>query len=228
MAEAISVDAKKFNADMAKFQGRMDRLREFAGPRATTIAGNRVVRAAVTIATRATIADLHSNGVTEVKQKHIRNRMRVRNMSVKKPKAYLNAYVQDMPAIHLGLNRQGIAKGKKFYRESISFNARKPGKNSKVGGSYSKIGGVKVGGKFFPNAFINVIRKNQTVHILRRKQKATWAGRVRLPIDVIKYPLRQAFAKHFAPSLQKSIDANYQKEFDRAMTLELAKLLNRK
>lgn len=215
----------KFDRDMERFQKNVEFVRQKIGPKSTIMAGNRVLRAATTIAVRNVVKDMSSRGYSEVKQKHIRARMKVRNMSLQRPFGRITAYVQDMPAIHLSLNRQGVARGKKFYRESVHFNPKKPGKNSNIGGSYSKVGGVKVGGRFFPNAFVNIIRKNQTVHVLRRKQKATWAGKTRLPIDVVKYPLRNAFAVHFEQALKDSIDQNFQKEFDLAYRLQQSKLL---
>jgi hypothetical protein len=221
----LASNPEKFNDDLLKFQKDVQFIRSKIGPKATIMAGNRVLRAATTIAVRNVVKELSGKGYPEVKQKHVRARMKVRNMSLQRPFGRMTAYVQDMPAIHLSLGKHGVAKGKKLYRESVKYNAKKPGKNTAIGGSYSKVGGVKVGGRFFPNAFVNVIRKNQTVHILRRKQKATWSGKTRLPIDVIKYPMRNAFAVHFERALLDSIDQNYQKEFDLAYRLEQGRLL---
>ena len=232
MSAISQASAKDFAKDLKRFDKDMTTIREHVGPAATVMAGNRVLRSALTLTVKA----VHKEQPPEIKQFHIRNRIRVRNMSVGRPIGYMHAYVRDMPAIRLGYKKgSSRIEGMKVYRKHAKRGPSGKYRMRAKGGARSQLGGVKVGTKFIPNGFVNIATKSKfgskgpTVQIFRRHQKETWASPgVRAPFSVVKYPLRKTFDKHFKASLQKSIKDNYDKEFDAAYKTGMAKLLVKK
>lgn len=128
----------------------------------------------------------------------------------------LRAYSKPIPVARGLEGRKGAA----LHR---SPQVDKHGKPKRVRtGSSSGLGGLRIGRKFYPNAFVNVIRRNQVIHVMRRRQKATWIGtgpnRKRAPVDVLKTPIDSAIEQQFRPTVERILVRDYAKDFERNLT----------
>ena len=207
----------------------IETVRERVGPQATVKAANRVLASAVGVTTKRVHAEI---GKPEVKQHHIRNRIRTSNMNVKRPRGHITAYIQDMPAIHLGYVKKASKPPKATAYHVQKRSAKIPGKRAKARGAKGKPMGVKVGAKIFDNAYVAKTRgdKGGVYQVLERRGRKTWKkGRsgwgyaannaprdARNPQFVIKYSFKKAFEKNFIPSVEFVIARDFSKEFDAA------------
>lgn len=191
------------DADIAKLVKSFEGMRKELAPQVMSRSINRILSKAKTQAVSKSAKEL------KVRVKDIRPRVFVRRSSKKVVRGQLRGYAKPMPVISIVSGRKG------------QFVSRKAGRRR------SGLGGVKIGGLFMQNAFVNVVRRSQTVHILRRQQKATWAGSKRLPIDVVKIEIEPAFNRHFIPAVEQKLKSDYQKEFDANFNYYLARVLAR-
>jgi hypothetical protein len=191
-----------------------------AAPKAMTSALNKVAGKAKT-ATVSAVAKEVGVRVKDVKPRvHLRKARWEDVNTYGSLRSILSAYVKPITAVSLLSGRKG---GAGFFKRTKQTTKSGKAKKVNVGGS-SKLGGMKVGKIFFPNAYIALVSPNQKVHILHRKQKATWASPgVRAPVDVARVPLQGAFDRHFYPiakGLMKS-------DFDRIAKHEMKIYLDR-
>jgi hypothetical protein len=78
-----------------------------------------------------------------------------------------------------------------------------------------------------PDAFVNKIRRNRQIHVMRRKQRATWDGKTRLPVEVLKMHLQSSFDRHFKRSFVQVARADYNKEFNAAFKKNVINILKK-
>ena len=228
-----------FQRQIDTFNTQVEKLRQHVGPSATVMAGNRVIRSAVPIVVERVKAEVPA----EVKKIHIRGRIKTWNMSAKqvRPQGKMFFKISDLPAIRLGFKKKENA-----IRFTPVAKFTEKGRRSKRGP------GIKIGTKTFKDGFVNVplgqYRRGGNYQVLQRETERTWrpgehgwkywpygasktamrgnraAIPARAPYRLIKYDLETPFRRHYRKSLQLSIDRNYQKEFNRAMELGLARL----
>ena len=207
----------------------IETVRKRVGPQATVKAANRILTTAVGVTTKRVHSEI---GKPEVKQRHIRNRIRTSNMNLKHPRGQITAYIQDMPAIHLGYIKKASKPPKATAYHVQKRSAKIPGKRARARGAKGKPMGVKVGTKIFNDAYVQKTRgdKGGVYQVLDRRGKKTWKdGRsgwgypkggaprdARNPQFVIKYSFKKAFEKHFIPSVEFVIARDFSKEFDAA------------
>ena len=78
-----------------------------------------------------------------------------------------------------------------------------------------------------PDAFVNKIRRNKQLHVMRRKQRATWDGKTRLPVEVLKMHLQSSFDRYFKRAFVVVVRADYNKEFNAAFKKNVITILKK-
>jgi hypothetical protein len=203
----------KWEREYAKMLQNMEAVTEKVGPKSMTMAINRMSSRARGIAARAVAKE------KAIPLFMVNRRIWARNANLKKLYSSNRAYVSDMSMINLMDNaRGGFVKGKRPHRQ--------PGD---VGPGY---GGITIRGHFMPDAFVNKIRRNQVLHVMRRKQRATWTkgkdgSAKRLPVEVLKMHLQSSFDRYFARAFVVVVRADYNKEFNSAFKKNLITILKK-
>jgi hypothetical protein len=169
---------------------------------------------------------------TGVKLKHIRDRIFTSQANKRRPFTRLIVYTTPIPAIRLTSSSKGgttTTKGQ--------FMKRKGGR--RAAGRSSKLGGLSIGGVIMPNAFIQFSKRNQTFHVFRRNQRATWLpGKsgwdvkpgsnqfgLRHSYDTVKFDIHEAANKHTAAAVEKVVQERAALEYNRALEQVGAQLL---
>jgi len=199
---------EKWERDYQKMVANIETVKEAVGPKSMVQAINKMATKARGVAARKVSAE------KKVPLFVVRRRMFVRNASLKRILSTNRAYIRDVPLISVGENaRTGKQTG--------TFKHRQKGD---VGPGY---GGTKIRKHYAADAFVNVIRRNQVVHVMRRKQRATWDGKKRLPVEVLKIKLDASFDKHFRKSFVDVVNARYDIEFNAAFKSNIIKILKK-
>ena len=179
--------SERWEYEYQKMEQNIQLVKDAVGPKSMVQAINKMARTARGKAAKKVSAEM------KIPLFLIRRRLVSRNASLKRIMSRSRAYIKPIPLIALGENaRTGNQKG--------TFKHRKAGD---VGPGY---GGTKVRKTFAADAFVNVIRRNQKVHVMRRKQRSTWAGKKRLPVEVLKVPVDAAFDRHFRKSFVEVVN----------------------
>jgi hypothetical protein len=164
-----------------------------------------------------------------LKQHHIRERIRTSRATRYKPYSDATVFVRPIPLI--ALHKKVPKKQGGGVKTEGQIVRRKSSKTR------STRGGVKIGGRMFPNMFVQFVRKNQMLHIFQRKQRATWkegtygwgrapgtTGKDRMPYDVPKMNLQPIAAKYFPPEVSAVVKERAQIEYTRALNATGARL----
>lgn len=198
----------KWERDYAKMVENIETVNEKIGPKCMVQAINKM---ATTARGKAAKTVSKEKGIPLFV---IRRRMFARNANLKRILSLNRAYIKPVPLIAIGENaRTRQQKG--------SFKFRQKGD---VGPGY---GGTKVRKHYAADAFVNVIRKNQRVHVMRRLQRATWDGKKRLPVEVLKIPLQASFDRHFKKTFVEVVNSRYDIEFHAAWKKNVISILKK-
>lgn len=199
---------EKWERDYSKMVSNIEAVKVAVGPKCMVQAINRMARTARGKAAKTVAAE------KKIPLFVVRRRMFARNANLKRILSINRAYIKPVPLIAVGENaRTGQQKG--------SFKFRQEGE---VGPGY---GGTNVRKHYAADAFVNVIRKNQKVHVMRRMQRATWEGKKRLPVEVLKIPLQGSFDKHFRRTFVEVVRARYDIEFNAAFKKNVISILKK-
>ena len=101
-------------------------------------------------------------GDPAVKMKHVSKRVFVQRASVKKLRAKVKGYTKNMPAIRIAERNPKVVK--RFYVTGATHTKKKG----------HKIGGLRVGRRTYPGAFLNRASPNNTFQFFIRLQRRTW------------------------------------------------------
>lgn len=202
---------KQIRESLLLFEG----LRKKAAPKA-------LVRTLNEIGAKANTETARAVGVaTGIQYKLVKRRIKMRrarwsdvNEGTSTVFAILRGYVDPMPVAHL------MGKGRVVRRKGGPTRRRK---GSTPRGA---LGGMKVRGKFYLGGFVQEIRRNKSVHLLYRKQKATWIrpGK-RAPTEVYKIPLQKEFDQMFEPIAYRRLQHDYAKVVERNLDFYTNQLL---
>jgi hypothetical protein len=245
-----------------KLEGHLEYLTDHFANDAVRLALNEVARKCKTNLVRAIAAEPLHQSLTgqfasqrlpklppmRARQKDVRNLIYVRGAKKKHfkegetQKATMLGYANDIPAIRLVTTKVRGGGGATRAKGGISHTATR---SSKTGRKLKKptVGGIKLGGTVLPDAFINVARYNEQVHIMRRTTEKTWKkGRTgwayskrkekaprqdRMPIGVVRYDIKTPMSKKMAPVVARTVDQEAQKSYDRAMNILINKSANK-
>lgn len=155
---------------------------------------------------------------------HVRGALR-RHKETKKPYALILGYANDIPAIRMATvkkQKTGSFEAKGSYSHYATHG--KPRKGSKPGAKGRKLkkarlGGIKIGSTLLPDAFINVARYNNQVHVMRRMTKKTWKpghtgwgyardkgpAEGRAPFGVVRYDVKTPMERNMPVVVQKVV-----------------------
>jgi len=177
------------------------------------------------------------------RQKDIRSLIWVRSAKKKnyvpgqKQSAKMVGYANDIPAMRLVTTKVRGGGGAKRAKGGFTKTAT----HGKTGRKLKKPtqGGVKLGSTVLPDAFVNIARYNNQVHVMRRTTVKTWKpGRTgwaawkrgegaprqdRMPIGVVRYDIQTPMERNMPAVVARTVDKNAQTSFDRAMN----KLINK-
>jgi hypothetical protein len=231
--KAISISDKTFK-DIDSLIKDFEYVEKRVGPAAVAAALNHTMnsaRVAVTKHVRDESRLMYRRGGKDffigpkgdgaVKLKHVRNRLKVRKAAAKKPEVRLKAYISDMAAIRVAEGNPAAVK--KIYVASATQATKK---------RKAKIGGLRVGRRQYPGAFLNKVDSNKTYQFMMRLQPKTWQkghsgwadwrkgdknrNRYREPYTVLKYSMREAFQdtqqivdKVFAEKFKQNYHSNF-------------------
>jgi hypothetical protein len=194
---------RQLDKDLAKTYKIMDAMSDIAAPKALTSTLNKV---GAKVKTRTTSKVAKS---VRARVKDVKPRVRMRRARWDDLKTYgslkniIHGYAKPLPAIRLAIGRSS----------KLQYATKNRPK-----------GGIKLAGHFFPNAFIQLIHSNNKVHMLVRKQKATWKSPgVRAPTDVVKIPLQPAMEQHLPDAAKHFM----KRDFDRILKHEFEIYLDR-
>lgn len=210
---------EKWEKDYAEMVKNIESVKKIVGPRSMLMAINRLASTA-----RGTSAKKVASE-RQVPLFLVRRRMYARNANMRTLTSINKAYIKDIPFIALGENaRSGEQKGAFTYRSDGDIG---PGFGGvKIKNPIKLVDGKrKTSYRKVADGFVNVIRKNQKVHVMRRMQRATWSGGKRLPVEVLKLKVDSSFQRHFRPTFIAIVNKNYEKEFHAAFRKNLAKRL---
>jgi Prophage minor tail protein Z (GPZ) len=196
---------KTNNRDFSRLYSTLDSLEKNIVSKSSARAINRVSDISKSRTTKEIAAKLN------VKQKLVRRRLYIKRANSRKLQSLITFYVNDIPVISLG---EKSARGSNNIITGKVLSKR-------TGRRRSQLPGVKIGGRFFHNAFINTVRSSGKPHILRRK------GKPRTPIEVVTLPLRKASAGVLIRNVNKAVEQHLSNEFEKDFNHRLNKALNK-
>ncbi|VUD48442.1 hypothetical protein TDB9533_01234 [Thalassocella blandensis] len=144
-----------------RYQKKLNKIAGVETPRATASALNKTARSVIPKVVR------YVSQETKVPQKFIRKKTFVSRATSRKQRAKIYGYAQAIPVVSL-LKTKQLLKG-----------ARR-GTNKR---------GVRVAGRQYDGAFINVLRKSGRFQVLKR------LGKGRYPLEVIKIPIEKEYER---------------------------------
>lgn len=244
-----------------KLEGMLDYLTEYHGNDAVRLAINEVARKCKTNLVKAIASEPLNQALRGqfagqrlprlpalyARQKDVRPLIYVRGARKKNYQpgemqtATMIGYANDIPAIRLATRKirggggDTLAKGGITHTSTHGSTGRKRRKPT--------VGGIKIGSTVLPDAFINIARYNNQVHIMRRTTEKTWrpgrsgwkayrqgkraARQDRMPIGVVRYDIKTPMSKKMGPVVQFTVAVNAQDSYDRAMNALINRAINR-
>ena len=233
MADVIRLHPKVFR-DLKKLDKNFAYIEKRLGPQVTARSLNRVTKTAqgrvaryvrdntqLMMRKRGQTRYIGPKGDKAVKLMHVNKRLFVGRATLRRLHSRLKGYAQNMPAIRVGDNRVGGKRLVVMGRATVSKKR-------------STLGGLRIGRRQYPNAFLNLVTGNKgggggKYHMLMRYQKKTWIkghsgwkdwrrgsstrNRWRTEYTVLQYDLNTPFQKT-NDVVQMVFDERFEKEFN--------------
>lgn len=244
MPEASFGIAPSFFKELLSLETDMEYLTRVAGPRANVMALNKVkvtmrknLTNAIWASTKTAAPLITAQGImipsgsakAKLKRGTILRRVYIRPATIKRDSIGVKGYVNPIPAASaLATTKMVEGKKRNILKGSYKYK-HTPGKRAKD--QTVKRGGVRIKGITLTNGFVQISSKNNTVQIYTRMQEKTWRPgksgwkvppgsvqtHLRMPYDVVKIFIEEAFNKNFHPQIQRTMEERYELEYFRAL-----------
>ena len=152
-----------------------------------------------------------------------------RNVEPGKPsEVVIIGYANDIPAMRLATVKKQKT-GNRVSAGKFSHAATKGSRGRKL--KQARLGGITIRGVTLPDAFVNVARYNNQVHVMRRIKTKTWKPGMhgwghaknkaptknREPFGVVKYDVKTPMEAKMQRVVNFTVAVNAQDSYDRAM-----------